>query len=82
MSKFEKVLKRLKTKPSDFTWHEVKTIFSHFGYVEIKGSGSRRKFYSPKSKAIISLHEPHPSPIIKHYVINLIIEHFKEEGLI
>lgn len=80
VSKFQKILARLKTKPRDFTWKELQTIMSHFGYTEIKGGGSRRKFYDEKTKAIVSLHEPHPSPVIKRYALEIIIEH--EQGLL
>jgi hypothetical protein len=54
----------------------------HFGYEELKGGGSRRKFINVRTKISISLHEPHPKPILKMYAIELIIEHLKEEGLL
>ncbi len=82
MSKFQKALDRLKSKPRDFTWRELQTIMSHFGYQELRGGGSRRKFMNPKTRISVSLHEPHPKPILKMYVIELIIEHLKEEGLL
>ncbi|MEX2233278.1 MAG: type II toxin-antitoxin system HicA family toxin [Cyclobacteriaceae bacterium] len=82
MSKFEKALLRLKSRPRDFTWKELQMIMAHLGYDEIKGSGSRRKFYNKTSRVSISLHEPHPKPTIKPYAIDIILDHFKEEGLI
>lgn len=82
MSKFEKALERLKKKPKDFTWKEMQTIMSHFGYDEIKGGGSRRKFINQKTKVIVSLHEPHPNPEIKRYALEIVIDHLTEEGLI
>jgi hypothetical protein len=82
MSKFEKALVRLKNRPHDLTWREIQTVLSHFGYEEISGGGSRRKFVNPKTKVSISLHEPHPKPILKNYAIDIIINHLKEEGLI
>jgi predicted RNA binding protein YcfA (HicA-like mRNA interferase family) len=82
MSKFQKALDRLKSKPRDFTWRELQTIMSHFGYQELRGGGSRRKFMNPKTRISVSLHEPHPKPILKMYVVELIIEHLKEEGLL
>lgn len=57
-------------------------IMSHFGYEEIKGSGSRRRFFSKTSSVSASLHEPHPKPVMKIYAIDIVLEHFKEEGLI
>jgi predicted RNA binding protein YcfA (HicA-like mRNA interferase family) len=80
MSKFDKALERLKRKPKDFTWKELQTIMIHFGYKEIKGGGSRRKFIHSETLVVVSLHEPHPKPQIKEYALEIIINHLKEEG--
>lgn len=78
MSKIDKLIKKLKSNPRDFTWDELKKVLTHFGFEEIKKKGktggSRRKFINDKQD-IISLHEPHPEKIIKTYVIKQIIEH-------
>lgn len=82
MSKFDKALTRLKNRPKDFTWRELQMIMTHLGYEELKGSGSRRKFFNKPLKVAISLHELHPKPTMKTYAIDIILEHFKEESLI
>ncbi len=82
MSKFEKAIARLKSKPTDFTWKELQTIMRHFGYDEIKGSGSRRKFFNPQTQALISLHQPHPQPCLKAYAVDLLLDHLKEQSLL
>lgn len=82
MSRLQKALDRLRSKPRDFSWRELQTIMSHFGYKELKGGGSRRKFINQKSGISINLHEPHPKPVLKTYAIELIIEHLKEEDLL
>lgn len=82
MSKFNKALARLKSRPKDFTWAELRKIMAHFGYQEIRGGGSRRKFINSKTNVSVSLHEPHPQPEIKMYAVDIVIEHLKEEGLI
>ncbi|MBX2895108.1 MAG: type II toxin-antitoxin system HicA family toxin [Cyclobacteriaceae bacterium] len=82
MSKFEKALSCLRSKPKDFTWKELVSIMTHFGYTEIKGGGSRRKFYHTQTKSVVSLHEPHPRPVLKTYAIEIIIDHLKEQKLI
>ncbi len=82
MSRFRKALARLKTRPKDFSWKELQTIMAHFGYQELKGGGSRRKFVHPESRVTVSLHEPHPSPIIKMYALDIVIEHLKQEDLL
>ena len=74
MSKVEKLIEKLKSKPKDFTWAELQKVLNHFGYEEKVGKGSRRKFMSKDGK-VISLHEPHPKKILKSYMIEQIIEH-------
>ena len=47
MSKKDKLLKRLKSKPSDFTYDELKTLLNYLGFVENnkgKTSGSAVKY--------------------------------------
>lgn len=77
MSKIEKLIDKLKSKPKDLTWEELLKLLNHFGFVEIKTKGktggSRVKFVD-KEKRIINLHKPHPSNIVKQYVIKQILE--------
>lgn len=82
MSKFEKALARLRSRPKDFTWRELQAVMNHFGYEELKGGGSRRKFINYENKVSVSLHEPHPSPHMKLYAVAIIIDHLTEEGLL
>lgn len=81
MSRRDKALVRLQSKPKDFTWSELKAVMGGFGYAEIEGSGSRRKFIHSATKAIISLHEPHPNSVLKEYQIRDVLTHLKEQGL-
>ncbi|MFY2510454.1 type II toxin-antitoxin system HicA family toxin [Vibrio pectenicida] len=69
MSKHDKLLNRLLSKPKDFTWDELNKLLSSFDYELSNGKGSRRKFIHRKKNQVISLHEPHPQNIIKRYVI-------------
>ena len=68
------------SQPKDFTYPELRTILSLFGYVEEQGAGSRVCFKSKTHN--IKLHKPHPGNILKQYQLNLIIEELKKEGLI
>ena len=36
MGKMEKLLERLLSKPTDFTWEKLIRLLAHFGYVERK----------------------------------------------
>ncbi len=81
MSKIEKLIARFKERPKDFTWDELTKMLGHFGYEEIRGSGSRRKFIH-KNHQLIVLHEPHPRNILKMYQVVLVLEVLKEENLL
>lgn len=79
MSKIEKLIVKFKSIPKDLTWEELLKILTYFGFEEIKKKGktggSRVKF-SNENNNIINLHKPHPSNIVKQYVIKQILEKF------
>lgn len=84
MTKREKIIERLLTKPKDFTWSELVNALGSFGYEQIsagKTGGSRVRFIHGKYPPII-LHKPHPKPILKRYQLEAIIEHLRQEKLI
>ena len=57
----EKLIKRLKTKPKDFTFAELETLLRYFSYeLSNKGktSGSRVTFISDNHSPIM-MHKPH-----------------------
>lgn len=85
MSSIDKLIKRFKSKPKDFTWDELTRVLDSLLFEEFTGGktvGSRRKFYNKKMGLIINLHKPHPKPIIKPYLIEQIIKKLEEEELI
>ncbi len=77
MSKIEKLIEKFKSNPRDFTWDELVKILNYLGYFEKttkgKTGGSRVKFVNNETD-VINLHKPHPSNIVKQYVIKQIIE--------
>lgn len=81
MVQIEKLLVRLLSRPTDFTWDELIKILRHFGYKELKKGktgGSRRKF-ADETKHLINLHQPHPGKILKRYQIDLVVAALKEK---
>ena len=85
MSKKEKLLSRLLQRPKDFSYPELKSLLTGFGYQEFnkgKTSGSRVAFINGKTNHIIRLHKPHPKNILKSYQVDLIIEELKKENLL
>lgn len=84
MSRLEKEIERLKSKPKDYTYDEAKSLLNKLGFFEYnkgKTSGSRVKFIK-NGEVEIELHKPHPKNIIKPYQIKIIIEKLKDGGLI
>ena len=72
MSKLEKQIERLKSKPKDYTYDEAKFMLNKMGYIENnkgKTSGSKVVFIN-KNNVKIELHKPHPRKILKPYQIN------------
>ena len=84
MSKKEKMIKRLLSKPKDFTFEELVTLMGLLGYEKVnagKTSGSAVKF-SNSSGHPLFIHRPHPGNILKEYHIRNILKEFEEEGLL
>ena len=76
MNKKEKLIKRFRTLPRDFTFEEVVTLFLGCGFtLENKGatSGSRVKFYNENDQNAYIMHKPHPINIIKGYMMRDIL---------
>ena len=85
MAKFEKLIKRLLSNPKDFTFDELETLLAGFGFrLSTSGntSGSAVRFINKETGQIIRLHKPHPSPVIKQYLIKMIINELKHGGYI
>ena len=82
MGKHEKLLARLKSRPKDFTFQEVTTLLVGFGYVlNQSGSGSRVRFEHEHCAPML-MHKPHPSPVLKPYQIDQVLEILKQENLL
>jgi predicted RNA binding protein YcfA (HicA-like mRNA interferase family) len=84
LTRHDKLVQRLKGRPSDFTWDEVVRLLRGLGYKEVRAgrtAGSRRRFARP-SGAVITLHKPHPGNKVKGYVVDRLITLLSEEGLI
>lgn len=83
MSGKEKLITRLKSKPKDFTYEEFRTLLKGLGYIEDnrgKTSGSRVAFIHKNTKKIISIHRPHPSNIMKMYLVLELLEDLDRNG--
>lgn len=84
MGKKSKLIKRIKSRPKDFTHDEAKTLLEYFSYKENnkgKTSGSRVVFIS-KGKTSIVLHKPHNRKELLDYQIKQILQVLERERLI
>lgn len=82
MSKQEKLLIKLRSRPKDFTWDELCSVMRSLGYKLKNSDGSRRKFFHEQTKAVVSLHEPHPRKYLLEYQVNLVLDHLHAKGII
>jgi len=80
----EKLLMRLKSRPTDFTFEELTTLLGQFGY-SIRSSGKTggsRVAFANDEGDYIRLHKPHPRNILKRYQIDDVIAVLSERGLL
>jgi hypothetical protein len=83
MSKKDKLIEKLLSKPKDFTFDEMVSLLSYFGYdLKQGGTGSGVKFIKEGSNEVINFHKPHPNGTIKWYVLEQILEKLRKDGLL
>lgn len=84
MTQKDKLIKRLKAKPKDFSFEEVEVLLRYLGYVKTekgKTSGSRVMFMHDERKPIL-LHKPHPRKELSEYQIKQLRDVLEREGLL
>ena len=82
MGQKDKLIKRLKSKPRDFTFEEAETLLNYLGFIASnkgKTSGSRVMFMS-ETHGTILLHKPHPRNELKNYQIKQLLDVLEQEG--
>ena len=74
MSKRDKLLNKFLQIPpkKDLTFKELETVLISCGFEKIDGAGSAVKFYNKQKDVLINLHKPHPSNILRVYLIRQI----------
>ena len=79
----DKLIERFQKQPKDFTWEELVRLFGIFGFtVANKGKTSGSRVLFEKGKDAHSVHKPHPSNIIKGYVMKQVLDFMIEKGFI
>ncbi len=85
MGKAEKLLRRLLSGPKDFSFDELETLLTGLGFIASNAggtSGSAVRFKNLETGQIIRLHRPHPSPVLKRYLIRFVINELKRGGYV
>lgn len=83
MGQKDKLIKKLKANPKNFTYEEAASLLGYFGYAlnnKGKTSGSRIMFV--KGSSTFTLHKPHPQKELKSYQVKILIQELEKEGLI
>jgi hypothetical protein len=80
MSKKDKLLIKFLENPprKDLTFKELSTLLLSLNFEKIEGAGSAVKFYNKEKDLLINLHKPHPSDILKVYLVKQIQSKLKE----
>ncbi|MBE6122864.1 MAG: type II toxin-antitoxin system HicA family toxin [Erysipelotrichaceae bacterium] len=84
MSQKDKLIRKLKSRPKDFTYDEAETLLQYLTFRKDnkgKTSGSRVMFVSEKYGTIL-LHKPHPRKELPEYQIRQLCTKLEQEGLI
>ena len=84
MGKKDKLIKRLKSQPHDFTFEEAEILLNYLSFNRSnkgKTSGSRVMFTSENHVSIL-LHKPHPRKELLEYQVKQLREKLEQEGLI
>jgi hypothetical protein len=84
LSKKEKLLRRLLSRPTDFSFDELTTLLGFFGYtLETAGkTGGSRAAFTNAGVEYIRLHKPHPRNTLKLYQVDDIVSTLTERGLL
>lgn len=83
MGKLEKLKKRLKSLPKDFTFEEMQTLLLALGFeLSNKGKTSGSRVMFVKGNVFIILHKPHSRKELLSYQVKQVVETLSEEGLI
>ena len=74
MSKKDKLLTKFLEVPprKNLTFNKLATLLGSCGFINLEGSGSAVKFYHKEKDILINLHKPHPSNMLKIYLIKQI----------
>lgn len=81
MTQLDKLLDAFRVCTGTFPYKDAVRVLIGLGYEETKtGGGSRRRFVHTETQRIIRLHQPHPSPDLKMYMVKQLQDALIEAG--
>ena len=84
MSKKNKLIRRFRSKPKDFTFDELTTLLGYLGYrIDNKGkAGGSRVMFVREGYEQINIHKPHNTKTLHDYQIVQILNILKGNNLL
>ncbi|MCH5343090.1 MAG: type II toxin-antitoxin system HicA family toxin [Acetatifactor sp.] len=82
MSRKDKLVNRPLNKTKDYTFDEMVSLLSYYGFELKPRAGFGVKFIKDGSSQVINFHKPHPSGVLKRYVLKQVIEKLRKDGLL
>jgi hypothetical protein len=83
MSTKDKLIERFKKQPKDFSFEELVRLFGILGFtIDNKGKTSGSRVLFEKGEDSYVVHKPHPSNIIKGYVMKQILDYLTDNNFI
>jgi hypothetical protein len=82
VSRKDKLIEKLKSRPKSFTWNEATALMSACGFrlLNARGGGSGRMFVNETTRQKVRLHEPHPQNTLLPYMVEALIQALKDAG--
>jgi hypothetical protein len=80
-SRQRRSLARIFERPtrSDIRWEEVASLLKAVGAEKHEATGSRVRF--SRNGRILSLHRPHPKPVLRKYAVEDVREFLESNGI-
>jgi predicted RNA binding protein YcfA (HicA-like mRNA interferase family) len=81
MSKYEKLLEKLRMSGNTFDWSDTITLLSRLGYTQTEMAGSRVRF-THETLSMILIHKPHPQNYIKDGALKAIKASLRKDDIL
>jgi len=81
MSKYEKLLEKLRMSGNTFDWSDTITLLLRLGYTQTEMAGSRVRF-THETLSMILIHKPHPQNYIKDGALKAIKASLRKDDIL